>query len=154
LRSFNRASKSKLSLAIQYASADQRIPTRSQLRRWVSAALERDAVIALRIVDAKEGRELNRTYRKKDYATNVLTFVYSDAKSRLLVGDIVLCAPILAKEALAQKKDILHHYAHLVIHGALHLQGYDHEKNRDALIMEQREIDILERKRITNPYAI
>ena len=148
-----RATKPKLSLAIQYASADLRVPTRSLLRRWITTALERDAIITLRIVDAKEGRVLNGAYRKKNYATNVLTFVYGESPDAALCGDIVLCAPVIAKEARQQRKELQHHYAHLVTHGTLHLQGYDHEADNDARVMEQREVALLARLKIANPYG-
>ena len=143
----------KLSLTTQYVSVSKNLPTRSQLRRWITAALERDAIITLRIVDAKEGHSLNRDYRKKNYATNVLTFVYGESAEGALSGDIVLCAPVITKEARAQRKELKHHYAHLVIHGALHLQGYDHEKPPDADVMERREIALLARMTIANPYG-
>ena len=146
-------SKFRLSLAVQYATDHQWVPSRTQFRRWIFAALERDAIVTLRIVDAKEGCELNRAYRKKDYATNVLTFVYGESADGTLSGDIVLCAPVVAKEAHAQRKELKHHYAHLVIHGALHLQGYDHEKPADADVMEQREVTLLARMKIANPYG-
>ena len=146
--------KPKLSLAIQYACNDQRVPTRSQLRRWIGATLERDATITLRIVSAKEGRELNHTYRKKDYATNVLTFVYDVTADGELSGDIVLCAPVIAKEARQQRQELQHHYAHLVTHATLHLQGYDHEIDNDARVMEQREIALLARMKIADPYSV
>lgn len=142
----------QLSLAVQYTIEDPDFPSRAPLRRWISAALERDAAITLRIVDAKEGRDLNLTYRKKNYATNVLTFVYGESLDGVLSGDIVLCAPIVAKEARRQRKALLHHYAHLVIHGTLHLQGYDHETHAEAEVMERREIALLERMKIANPY--
>ena len=147
-----RIGQAKLSLAVQYASKDLRQPSRSQLRRWISTALTLDAAITLRIVDAKEGRELNRAYRKKDYATNVLTFVYDEPLDGVVHGDIVLCAPVVAKEAREQSKKLPHHYAHLVTHATLHLQGYDHEKGCAAEVMERREIDLLARMRIPNPY--
>lgn len=148
-----RAAPIELSLAVQYAAiTNDPVPSRTQLRRWILAALERDAVITLRIVDAKEGRALNREYRNKDYATNVLTFVYGETVNGALLGDIVLCAPVIAKEARTQGKSIRHHYAHLVTHGALHLQGYDHENDAEARVMERREIDLLARFRIANPY--
>ena len=143
----------QLSLTVQYATEDQRVPSRSQLRRWVSSALDRSVTITLRIVDAKEGRELNRAYRKKDYATNVLTFVYEEPPNGVLSSDIVLCAPVIAKEARAQRKQLMHHYAHMVTHGALHLQGYDHEADDAAKVMERREIALLSRMKIPNPYA-
>ncbi len=142
----------QLSLAVQYATADQRVPSRSQLRRWIRASLGRDATITLRIVDANEGRELNRGYRKKDYATNVLTFVYHGSPGETLSGDIVLCAPVVAKEALEQRKELMHHYAHLVTHGTLHLHGCDHQSDSDAEEMERREIALLGRMKIPNPY--
>ena len=148
-----RAAKPELALAVQYSSTGAHIPSRSQLRRWILVALERDVIVTLRIVDAKEGRELNRAYRKKDYSTNVLTFVYGESADGKLSGDIVLCAPVVAKEARAQRKDLKHHYAHLVIHGALHLQGYDHETPTDADVMAQREVTLLARMKIANPYG-
>ena len=143
----------KLALAVQYATQDQRVPSRGQLRRWIYAVLERDATITLRIVSAKEGRALNRDYRDKDYATNVLTFVYDATPDGAVSGDIVLCAPVIAKEAREQRKELQHHYAHLVTHGTLHLQGYDHEAGNDARVMEQREVALLARLKIANPYG-
>jgi probable rRNA maturation factor len=149
-----RSAKPKLSLVVQYAFRARNIPTRTQLRRWIFSALEHDAVITLRIVGDEEGLELNRAYRKKNYATNVLTFVYAETKHEPLVGDIVLCASVVANEARQQRKKVHDHYAHLVTHGALHLQGYDHENERDAATMEQREIALLKRKGIANPYLV
>jgi len=102
----------------------------------------------VRIVGEREGRRLNRTYRRKNRATNVLTFPYDRMR-----GDIVLCHPVIRREARAQGKSIAAHYAHLVVHGCLHLRGYDHEKTRDAARMEAREIAILRRGGIHNPYA-
>ena len=144
----------KLSLAVQYATQDQRVPSRGQLRRWIYAVLERDATITLRIVSAKEGRALNRDYRDKDYATNVLTFVYGATPDGAVSGDIVLCAPVIAKEAREQRKELQHHYAHMVTHGTLHLQGYDHEADNDAQVMEQREVALLARMKIADPYSV
>ena len=144
----------KLALAVQYATQDQRVPSRGQLRRWIYAVLERDAAITLRIVSAKEGRALNRDYRDKDYATNVLTFVCDATPDGAVSGDIVLCAPVIAKEAREQRKELQHHYAHLVTHGTLHLQGYDHEADNDARVMEQREVALLARLKIANPYSV
>src|SRR3990167_6755987 len=117
----------ELSLAVQYASTAQNLPTRAQLRRWVKAAVQRDVRITLRIVDKAEGRELNKNYRGKDYATNVLTFVYDDEQTppglplsgeEILTGDVVICAPVVEQEAAAQHKELLAHYAHLAIHAA------------------------------------
>lgn len=140
-----------LSLSVQFASNAPDLPTRPQLRRWTRAALDDDAVVTLRLVDAIEGRALNAEYRGRDYATNVLTFVYDDAKPR--AGDIVLCAPVIRTEAETQGKKLAAHYAHLVVHGMLHLQGFDHEDPADAGAMEAREIAILARLSIANPYA-
>ncbi len=142
----------KLSLSVQYASNAKEMPTRQQFRRWVKVALEQDVQIALRIVDEIEGRALNLSYRNKDYATNVLTFVYDDTAP--LYGDVVICAPVVAREAKEQGKDLLAHYAHLTIHAALHLQGYDHERKRDAERMEARETALLLKLRYPAPYLI
>ena len=146
----------KLSLSVQYALAGDGLPTRPQLRQWVKAALQQDAEITLRIVDAPEGQELNRDYRGKDYATNVLTFVYDDMPAETglpLMGDIVLCAPVVAREAAEQGKSLLAHYAHLVVHGVLHLQGWDHESDDDALQMETEEREIMHALGYPDPYA-
>lgn len=140
----------KLSLAVQYASAAQSIPTRTQFRRWFKCALQRDVAITLRIVDEVEGRELNKNYRGKDYATNVLTFVYDEAQ--LLSGDLVICAPVVEQEAATQHKDLAAHYAHLAIHAALHLQGYDHLNDADAHEMEALETALMLKLRYPNPY--
>jgi probable rRNA maturation factor len=142
----------RLSLCIQYAAGDEGMPTRALLRKWSAAALERDAQVTLRIVDEREGRELNRSYRGKDYATNVLSFVYDDVHGTLC-GDIVLCAPVLRQEAAAGGKVLAAHCAHLVVHGMLHLQGYDHEREADAARMERREAAILARLGFRDPYA-
>jgi probable rRNA maturation factor len=142
----------KLSLSVQYASNAKNLPTRQQFRRWVKVALEQDVQIALRIVDGIEGRALNLSYRNKDYATNVLTFVYDDSEP--LYADVVICAPVVAREAKEQGKDLLAHYAHLTIHAALHLQGYDHEKKRDAEKMEARETALLLKLRYPAPYLV
>jgi probable rRNA maturation factor len=142
----------RLSLSVQYASNDKKLPTRQQFRRWVKVALEQDVQMALRIVNEAEGRELNKGYRGKDYATNVLTFVYDD--SSVLYGDIVICAPVVTREAREQGKDLLAHYAHLTIHAALHLQGYDHEKKREAEKMEARETALMLKLRYPAPYLI
>ncbi|MBX9918157.1 MAG: rRNA maturation RNase YbeY [Nitrosomonas sp.] len=136
---------------VQYATDSSTVPTRPQFRRWVKAALMQEAEIVLRLVDETEGRELNQQFRGKDYATNVLTFVYDDTQP--LTGDIVLCAPVVSQEAQQQHKDLLAHYAHLTVHGILHLQGYDHIEDADAVEMEQLETQILARLGYGNPYA-
>jgi probable rRNA maturation factor len=119
------------------------VPTAALLRKWARSASSNP--LTLRIVGEREGRELNRTFRKIDRATNVLSFH---------TGDIVLCHPVIRREAHAQGKSVAAHYAHLVVHGVLHLRGYAHEKKRDAARMEAREIRILRRIGITNPYAV
>lgn len=142
------------SLAVQYAAdnADPaNLPARAQFRRWVKFALERQAEITIRIVDTPEGRALNHDYRGKDYATNVLTFVYDETDP--LSADIVLCAAIVEQEAQQQRKALLAHYAHLTVHGVLHAQGYDHIEDAEAAIMEHKEIEILARLGFGNPYA-
>ncbi len=140
----------KLSLAVQYASSAQGLPTRAQFRRWIMAALERDAQITLRIVDETEGHALNRDYRGKDYATNVLTFVYDDIGH--LSGDIVICACVVEREAREQHKDLRAHFAHLTVHAVLHLQGYEHDNETDAVAMEARETAILMKLGYADPY--
>jgi len=139
-----------LTLSVQYAVANDGLPSRQRLRSWVKAALLIDANVTLRLVGSREGRALNRDFRGKDYATNVLTFAYPDFES--LSGDIVLCAPVIAKEAREQRKSIEAHYAHLVVHGMLHLQGYDHENNNDARVMETREAEIVVKLGYADPY--
>jgi probable rRNA maturation factor len=141
-----------LSLSVQYASNAERMPTRQQFRRWVQVALERDVQMALRIVDEIEGRALNLSYRGKDYATNVLTFVYDDTEP--LYGDVVICAPVVEREAREQGKELLAHYAHMTLHAVLHLQGYDHEKEKEAELMEARETALMLKLRYPAPYLV
>jgi probable rRNA maturation factor len=143
--------KPKLGLAVQFATKTEIFPPRQQFRKWVLTALERDAEIALRLVDAEEGRELNHAYRGKDYATNVLTFALNDDP---LMGDIVLCAPVVEREAAEQGIPLDAHYAHLTVHGVLHLQGYDHENEDDAAIMEALETQIVMNLGYADPYLI
>lgn len=127
------------------------LPRRRTLRRWMQAALERPASVTLRFVGAREGRTLNRRYRGRDCPTNVLTFVYDDVAS--LAGDIVLCAPVMRREARTQHRTLKAHCAHLVIHGMLHLQGYDHERDADAARMQARESALLRQLGHRDPYA-
>ena len=133
----------KSSVFVQYAVPRRGVPGAAFLRKWARAASR--SALTLRIVGEREGRKLNRVFRKENRATNVLTFD---------TGDIVLCHPVIRREARAQGKSIAAHYAHLVVHGCLHLRGYAHEKKRDAARMEAREIRILRRAGIGNPYAV
>jgi probable rRNA maturation factor len=126
-------------VSVQYAVPRRGVPGAAFLRRWAVVP------VTLRIVGEAEGRRLNRMFRKKNYAPNVLTFE---------TGDIVLCHPVIRREARAQGKSVAAHYAHLVVHGCLHLRGYRHEKKRDAARMEAREIRILRRAGIRNPYTV
>ncbi len=144
---------SKLSLSVQFAVKPEDVPTRARFRRWVEAALRGDAEIALRIVGEEEGRTLNRDYRGKDYPTNVLTFAYEDdVPGAPLFGDIALCAPVVAREAAEQGKPVEAHYAHLTVHGVLHLQGYDHETDAEAREMETLETQIVTKLGYADPY--
>ena len=138
---------------IQIASRIKGIPDERAFKRWLLAALPRPAELTLRVVNAAEGRGLNCKFRGKDYATNVLTFVYHEKKSPLLMGDIVLCAPIVAFEARAQGKMLEAHYAHLAVHGVLHLAGMDHEDEGSATAMEKKEIAIVKALGYADPYA-
>ena len=140
----------KLSLSVQYATNAKNLPARSQLRRWMKAALQRDVQITLRIVDESEGRELNKKFRSKDYATNVLTFVYDD--SGALSGDVAICAPVVEKEARKQHKDLQTHYAHMTVHALLHLQGYEHDADDAAAAMEALETAIMLKLGYADPY--
>ncbi|MBK6360852.1 MAG: rRNA maturation RNase YbeY [Comamonadaceae bacterium] len=125
---------------------------RHKVARWIRHALAADAEITVRIVGLEEGRALNRDYRQKDYATNVLTFDYT--REPLVTADLVLCAPVVEQEAREQGKTLQAHYAHLLVHGTLHAQGWDHETSRaDAEEMEAYEIQILARLNLPNPYS-
>jgi probable rRNA maturation factor len=124
---------------------------RHKVARWIRHALAADAEITVRIVDAEEGRALNRDYRQKDYATNVLTFDYT--QQPIVTADLVLCAPVVEREAREQGKTLQAHYAHLLVHGTLHAQGWDHETRKaDAEAMEAYEVEILARLGLPNPY--
>ncbi len=145
-----------LSLEVQLAAPGHALPAKRELRAWVRAALERDAEVTLRIVEEAEGRRLNARFRGKDSATNVLTFTYAeegDVQHGPLLGDIVLCAPVVEAEAAEQGKGLEAHYAHLVVHGVLHLQGYDHERDDEAARMEARETEIVTRLGYPAPYG-
>ncbi|BBP05890.1 endoribonuclease YbeY [Sulfuriferula plumbiphila] len=126
-------------------------PSRAQIMRFARAALERDAEITIRLVNEQEGHALNRDYRGRDYATNVLSFVYASAP--VVSGDLVLCAPVVSREALQQGKSAIAHYAHLIVHGVLHLHGLDHENDDDAQAMEARETEIITALGFADPYV-
>jgi probable rRNA maturation factor len=142
-----------MALTVQYASRVAGLPTQARLRRWTRAALEMlgdtGAQLNIRVVNAAEGRVLNREFRGKDYATNVLTFPYGEDP---VEADIVLCAQVVAREAREQGKALDAHYAHLVVHGVLHAHGHDHEKPAQARKMEALEVKILEVLGYANPY--
>ena len=146
-----RPGKPRLALAVQYGVASAALPAPAALRRWAKAAAERAASVTVRFVGQREGRTLNALYRGKEHATNVLAFVYDD--SARVEGDIVLCAPVLRTEARMQGKTLADHCAHLVVHGMLHLQGYDHDTGRAARTMEARETAILATLGVPDPYA-
>ncbi len=146
----------QLTLSLQFGSLKDAARHRAALprhtvTRCIRHALDADAEITVRIVDAEEGQALNREFRGKDYATNVLTFDY--ATEPVVMADLVLCAPVIAQEAKEQKKTLAAHYAHLLVHGTLHAQGWDHETSEeDAEAMEAREVEILAGLGLKNPY--
>ena len=150
--------KHPLDLEIQFADTRlQDVISEADLRKWVEAALLGPAELTIRIVDAAEGQALNKAYRGKDYATNVLTFAYNEgldiADDEPTQADIVLCTDVLQREADEQKKTVEEHVAHLVVHGVLHAQGFDHETDEEAEEMEQLERDIMEALGYPDPYA-
>ena len=141
-----------LQLSLQFADPSHRsqLP-RHRVRRWVRAALQSAAEITVRIVGADEGRALNRQYRGKDYATNVLTFDY--AHTPVVVADLIICAPVVESEARQQGIELQEHYAHLLVHGTLHAQGHDHEDDAEATLMETLESRILTGLGLADPYG-
>ncbi len=151
-----RATLPALSLSLQFgdmrnAARHRAALPRHKVARWIRHALDAEARITVRIVDAEEGQALNKGYRGKDYATNVLTFEYGGEP---LEADLVLCAPVVAREAREQRRTLQAHYTHLVVHGTLHAQGWDHETSTaDADEMEARETEILAGLGVANPYA-
>jgi probable rRNA maturation factor len=152
------SAKNKLSLSVQYPDPrlKEAIP-RTSIRRWIQAALFAPAELTIRFVDAAEGQALNLGYRGKDYATNVLTFAYNEGEDMPedapTQADIILCTDVLQKEAAEQKKSVEEHTAHLVVHGVLHAQGYDHEDDEEAAEMEALEREILSTLGFSDPYA-
>ena len=146
--------KKKLTLDITFERTDdtsRRLPTRADMTQWVKAALEVPANICVRFVGEEEGYELNKTYRGKDYATNVLTFDYQHEPSA--EADIVICTPVMVREAKEQHKSFRSHLAHLLVHSTLHAQGWDHGTDEEAEVMEAREKEIMARLGFSNPYS-
>lgn len=152
--------KPRVKVSVQNVLKADGVPSKGQLKEWVLAALQAkvDQVeLAIRFVDAEEGQGLNRDYRGKDYATNVLTFTYDDGPEipgLPLMGDLVFCHPVVEREAKEQGLSLEAHYAHLVVHGVLHLQGFDHEEDADAEVMESLEACLLQSLGYADPYAI
>lgn len=155
----------ELLVSVSYALPRAGLPAAVSFRKWVEAALNgriREADLAVRLVDTKEGRALNRHYRGKDYATNVLSFPADIAEGvkmpkgvkMPLLGDIVICAPVVAREAREQNKTLAAHYAHLTVHGTLHLLGWNHEDDKEAEAMELLERQVLAEMGISDPYTI
>ena len=149
------AKRPRSSVAVQRAARGA--PSARRLRAWALAAAHAGSEVTLRVVGAAEGRRLNRTFRGRDYATNVLSFAYAPARPvryAALRGDIVLCHPVIRREARAQGKTLAAHYAHLVVHGMLHLRGMDHGRAREAARMERAESRVLRRLGFNDPYAV
>ena len=139
-------------MSLQIAAGGNGIPPERKLKQWARAALVARAQVTVRIVGRREGRALNHKYRGRDYATNVLTFTYADKP--VVCGDIALCAPVIREEARSQAKTLDAHFAHLLVHGMLHLQGHDHRYKREAQAMEAREVAIMRRLGYANPYTL
>ncbi len=143
---------------LQIATTSDTLPTLSQLQRWVELAVnpEKSLELTIRIVDTEESQALNLQFRGKDKPTNVLSFPFDDSQIQLdipLLGDLVICAAVVNQEAVEQKKPVEAHWAHLVIHGCLHLLGYDHQQEDEAALMEQKEIELLQQLGYDNPYV-
>jgi probable rRNA maturation factor len=142
-------------VVIQNVSGSPMVPDQAQFERWVRAALGfRDAEVVIRIVDIEESAELNANYRRRQGATNILSFPFEAPQgiATPLLGDLVVCAPVVEREALEQGKSVEAHWAHMVVHGVLHLLGFDHSEDEDAVRMEAREIEILDSLGLANPY--
>nr|WP_265947564.1 rRNA maturation RNase YbeY [Dechloromonas sp. A34] len=140
----------RLNLSVQYACNREGLPLRADFVRWARAALVGGGEIAIRLVEADEGQALNKEYRGKDYATNVLSFPYDSEP--VVMGDLVICPSVVAREANEQNKPLAAHYAHLTVHGMLHLQGWDHDNDEDAEAMENEEREILAALGYPDPY--
>ena len=146
------SSRPPLTLSLQFAdTSDRAALPRHKVARWIRAALDAPGEITVRIVGAEEGQALNRDYRQRDYATNVLTFDYSHEP--VVVADLVLCAPVVQREAKEQRLTLEAHYAHMLVHGTLHAQGHDHEDEDEARVMEARESALMQSLGFADPYA-
>jgi len=148
----------RLTLTLQFPAAKtypshKAMLPRATVARWIKASLFADAELTVRFVDEEEGRMLNRTYRQKDYATNVLTFAYAESEEDPVAGDLILCCSVVEREAAEQGKPLAAHYAHLIVHGTLHAQGYDHEVESEAQEMESIETDIMQSLGFSDPYV-
>ena len=142
---------SELFLSTQNMCKFPQLPAKRTMERWVKKAIEKDTEITVRFVEEEEGRELNNTYRHKDYATNVLTFDYT--QDPIVTADVVICVPVLERQAKEQNKEFKHHLAHLLIHSVLHAHGYDHLNEEEAEVMEARETEIMLSLKFPNPYS-
>ena len=140
---------SRLSLTVQFAAEGIFLPSRQKIKSWVAAAMQEDMTVTVRVVDEDEARILNRQYRDRDYATNVLSFGYQTVPCS---GDLILCAPVIERESRVQGKDLEAHYAHLIVHGILHLQGFDHEQDASAKAMETLETAVMRALGFDDPY--
>lgn len=145
-----RRHKPRLTISVQRGTRAPDAPTRTDIIRFARAAMLRDMETTIRIVNEVEGQQLNSDFRHKHYATNVLSFVYASIPS--VHGDLVLCAPVIHREAVDQGKPVLAHYAHMIVHGVLHLHGFDHLNDEEATVMESFEISILAKLGFANPY--
>lgn len=146
-----------IEINVQVESQNQKIPNKTQLKKWCSIVFKKNQqyALCLRIVDKTESQNLNSKWRKKDYPTNVLSFPLDIPQGLFetnFLGDVIICAPIIEQEAFEQKKDIQAHWAHIIIHGCLHLLGYDHISDEDAQVMEELEVNLLKKLGFSNPY--
>jgi probable rRNA maturation factor len=152
-----KSSKHQLDVTLQFATPAlegtwSEVLTNRKVRKWVRAAIQQPAKFVIRCVGTAEGKKLNEQFRGQNHATNVLTFTLHDPTTKSLEADLILCMPVVVREAKEQKKEVNDHLVHLIIHGVLHAQGFDHEDETDALAMENLEIAILKSLKINNPY--
>lgn len=146
-----RVSKTQVKVHVQYQVPSEGLPGKTEIRQWIELCDKGPSEITVRFVDHEESQSLNHEYRGKDSSTNVLSFPYE--LEPVLMGDLVICAPVIAREAEEQGKPLLAHYAHMIVHGMLHIQGFDHETDEDAEEMEGIEREVLEKLGFPDPYA-